>query len=77
MFLDQFINFGKNLGDQVKDRSPRKVKSLIEVLYVAHLKEQFPSFNMNLFSSPLRDPSPSSPFWGNLGDQVKGRWQKS
>ena len=76
MFLDQFINFTKNLGDQVKDCSPKKLKSLIEVPYVALLKVQVPSFNMNLFSSPQRDPSPSSPFRGSLGDQAKGRSQK-
>ena len=65
-----------NLGDQAKDRSPKKVRSLIEIPYVALQKVQFPSFNINLFSSPQRDPSPSSPFWGNLGGQVKGRSQK-
>ena len=52
VFLDQFIHFGKNLGDQEKDCSPKKVKSLIEVPYVALLKVQFPRLNMNLFSSP-------------------------
>ena len=51
LFLEQFIHFGKNWGDQVKDRSPKKVKSLIEVPYVALLKVQFLSFNTNLFSS--------------------------
>ena len=66
MFLDKFIHFGENLEDQVKDRSPKKVKSLIEVPYVALLNVQFPSFNMNLFSSPSHDPSPCSPFRGNL-----------
>ena len=64
------------MGDQVKGRSPEKVKSLIEVPYVALLKVKFPSFNMNLFSSQQRDPSPSSPFRGNLGDHVKGRSHK-
>ena len=76
MFLDKFIDFGKNLGDQVKERSPKKVKSLIEVPYVALLNVQFPSFNMKHFSSPWRDPSRSSPFQGNLGDQVTCRSQK-
>ena len=52
VFLEEFIHFGKDLGDQVKDRSPKKVKLLIEVPYVALRKVQFPSFNMNLFSSP-------------------------
>ena len=62
MFLDQVIHFGKNFGDQVKDRSPKKVKSLIEVPYVELLKVQFLSFNMNLFSSPKRVPRASYPF---------------
>ena len=52
VFLDKFIHFGKNLGDQVMDRSTKKVKSLIEVPYVALLKVEYPSFNMKLFSSP-------------------------
>ena len=72
MFLDKFIH----LGDQVKGRSPKEVKSLIEVPYVALLKVQFPSFDMNHFSHPNRDPSPNSLLRGNLGDQVKGRSQK-
>ena len=31
MFLDRVIRFGVTLGDQVKGRSPKKLKSLIEV----------------------------------------------
>ena len=38
VFLDQVIYFGKYLGDQVKGHSPKELKSLIEVPYVAHLK---------------------------------------
>ena len=49
MFLDQVIHFGKNLVDQVKGRSPLKLKSLIEVPNVALLNVQALSFNMNLF----------------------------
>ena len=41
-----------NLGDLVKGRSPKKLKSLIEVPYVAHLKEQVLSFNKNFIFSP-------------------------
>ena len=67
MFLDKFIHFGENLGDQVKDRSPKKVKSSIEVPYVALLKVQVLSFNMNLVSSPLRVPRSSYPFRGKIG----------
>ena len=76
MFLDKFIHFGKNLGDQVKDRSPKKVKSLTEVPYVALVKVQFPNVHTSFFSSPKHDPSPSYPFRENLGDQLKGRLQK-
>ena len=52
VFIDPVIHFGKNLGDQVKSHFPKKMISLIEVPYVAHLKVQVPIFNMNLFSSP-------------------------
>ena len=44
--------FRGNLGYQVKGRSPKKLKSLIEVAYVVHLKLQVLSFNMNLIFSP-------------------------
>ena len=44
--------FRGNLGDQVKGRSPKKLKSLIEVPYVARLKVQVLSFNKNLIFSP-------------------------
>ena len=52
MFIDQVIHFGKYLGDLAKGRSPKELKSLIEVPYVAHMKVQVLSFNMNFFSSP-------------------------
>ena len=52
VFLDQVIHFGKYLGVQVKDRSPKEPKSLIEVPYVALLNVQNLSFNVNLFTSP-------------------------
>ena len=61
----------KNLGDQVKDRSPKKIKLLTEVPYVAHLKVQVLIFNMNLFSSPQRVPRPSQPFREKLGRSWK------
>ena len=38
MFLDRVIHFGKNLGDQGKCRSQKKLKSLIEVPHVVHVK---------------------------------------
>ena len=59
MFLDQVIHFGKNFADQVKDRSPKNLRLLIEVPYVAHLKIQVLIFNINICDStcekgPLR-----------------------
>ena len=45
-----------------KGRSRKKLKSLIEVPYVAHLKVQVVSFNIKLFSSPKRVPRVSYPF---------------
>ena len=38
MFLDRVIHFGETLGDQVKGRSPKKQKSLIEVPNVVHME---------------------------------------
>ena len=46
MLLNQVIHFSKNFGDQVKGHFP--LKTLIEVLYVAHLKIQVLSVNKNL-----------------------------
>ena len=43
---------GKFLRVQGKCRLPKKLKSLIEFPYVAHLKVQVLSFNMILISSP-------------------------
>ena len=66
------IHFGKYLGDQVKGRSPKEPKSLIEVPYVALLNVQALSFNVNLFSSPRRVPRPSYTFWQKFGRSGKG-----
>ena len=44
--------FRKDLGDKVKGRSPKKVKSLIEVPNVVHVKVHVLSFNMLLISPP-------------------------
>ena len=52
IFQDRAIHFGETLGDQVKGRSPRKQKLLIEVPNVVHVKENVLSFNMILISSP-------------------------
>ena len=63
VFLDQVIHFGKYLGDQVRGRSPKELKSLIEVPYVSLLKVQALTFNVNQFPFPSRVPRPSYPFW--------------
>ena len=72
MFLDQVIHFGEILGDHEKDRSPKKLKSLMDIPEVAHLKLQVLSINMNLVSSPKRIPRPSYPFGGKVGRSGKG-----
>ena len=51
VFLDRVVHFGENLGEQVKCRPTRRVKSLIEVAYAMRPKAQVLSFNMNLISS--------------------------
>ena len=73
MFVDRVIHFGENLGDQVKGRSQKTLKSLLEVPYVAHLEVQVVSFIMNLifFRSVFLDRVIY--LRENLGDQVKGR----
>ena len=38
VFLDRVIHFGQTLGDQVKGGSPKKLKSLIEVPNLVHVK---------------------------------------
>ena len=51
MYLDRVIHFGETLGDQVKGRSPKKLKSLIGVPNVVHVKVHVLSFNMILILS--------------------------
>ena len=72
MLKDRVIHFVKKLGDQGKCRSPKKLKSLLEFPYVAHLKEQVLSFNANLFYAPQRVPRPSYPFRENFWRSGKG-----
>ena len=67
MFLDGVFHFGETLGDQVKGRSPEKLKSLIEVPNVAHVKVHVLSFNMILISSQKRVLTPCYPFLGRFG----------
>ena len=38
MFLGRVIHFVETLGDQVKGRSPKKLKSLVEVPNVVNVK---------------------------------------
>ena len=61
-----------NLVDQVKGRSPIKLKVLIEVPNEAHLKVQILSYNMILISSPQCVPRLSCAFWEKFGRTGKG-----
>ena len=75
VFLDRVIHFGETLGDHVKGRSPTKLKSLIEVPHVVHVKVHVLSFNIlsrirSVFSHRVIH------FGKNLGDKVKGRSPK-
>ena len=72
MFLDRVIYFRGNLVDQVKGRSPKKLKLLIEVPNEAHLKVHILSYNMILISSPKRVPRLSCAFWDKFGRTGKG-----
>ena len=76
MFLDQVIHFGKYLGDQVKGSSPKELKSLTEVPFVALLNVQALSFNVNVFPFRKRVLSPSYSFRKILGVQGKCRSPK-
>ena len=51
VFLGRVIQIGETLGDQEKGRSPKKLRSLIEVPNVSHVKVHDLSFNMILISS--------------------------
>ena len=66
MFLDRVIQFGEALGDQLKGRSPKKLKSLIEVPNVVHVKVHVLSFNMIVISFQKRGLTPSYPFLGQF-----------
>ena len=67
MFLDRVINFGETLGDQVKGRSPIKLKSLIEVPNVVHMKVHVLSFNMILVYRKSGGLGESVAFLGHFG----------
>ena len=65
------MHFGKYLGDQVKGGSPKELKSLIQVPYVALLNVQALSLNVNLFPFPYRVPKPSYPVREKYGRSGK------
>ena len=67
MFLDRVIHFGETLGDQVKGRSPKELKSFVEVPNAVHVNVHVPSFNMILISSPQRVLTLSYPFRRKFG----------
>ena len=67
MFLDRVIYFRGNLVDQVKGRSSKKLKLLIDVTNEAHLKVDILSYNMILISSPWCVPRLSCAFWEIFG----------
>ena len=71
MFQDRVIHFGETLGDQGKGRSLKKLKSLIEIPNVVHVKVHVLSFNMILISSQERVLTPSYPFLGKFGRKGK------
>ena len=63
MFLDRVIHYGGNFGDQVKGRSPKKLKSIIEVPDVAHVKVHVLIYEMKLISAQGHVLRPTHPFW--------------
>ena len=67
------MHFGKTLGDQVKCRSRTKLKSLIEVPHVVHVKVHVLSFNIILSHIRSVFLHRVIHFGENLGDKVKGR----
>ena len=72
MFLDRVIHFGDTLGDQVKGRSPKKLKSLIEVPNVVHVTVRVRTEDLSLGSATRRGLTPSYPFRMKLGSKGKG-----
>ena len=70
MFLDRVIHFGETLGDQVKGRSPKRLKSLIDL---CSSPESTGSKLQYVFvSSPRRVPRPSYLFRGKIGGAGRG-----
>ena len=76
MFIDGVIHIGETLGDQVKGRSPKKLKSLIEGPNVVIVKGHVLSFNMCLFSFQWRVLTLSYPFLGKFEHEGKVSFAK-
>ena len=62
--------------DQVKCRSPKKLKSFIGVPNVVHMNVHVLSFNMILISSQWCVLTPSYPFLGKFGLYGKGSFSE-
>ena len=71
MFLDRVTHFRINLGGQGMCRSPKKLKSLIEVPYVVDVELHVLSFNMILFQLRSVFLHLVIRFGKKLGDQGK------
>ena len=67
MFLDRVIHFGETLRDQEKGRSPKKLKSLIEVPNLVQGKVPVLISNVILISSPQCFLTLSYPFGRKFG----------
>ena len=61
------------MGDKVRFRSPKKLKILIEIPKVCHVKVHVFGFNMILLSSPKCVSRPSYPLRRNFGRSDKAR----
>ena len=72
MFLDRVIDIGETFGDQVKGRSPTKLKPLIEVSNVVHMKAPVLIFKILLISSQYRVLKPIYPFLTQLCSDLEG-----
>ena len=72
VFLHRVIQFWKNLDEQVKGRSTKKLKILNAVPYVLQVKVHVFGFNVFLTLSQWRVPRPSYPFRRNFERSGKG-----
>ena len=67
MFLDRVIHFGETLGDEVKGRSPKKLKSLFEVSTEVQVEVHAISYNMIFVSCLEHVLTPRYQFEGKFG----------